>query len=128
MIFVCGGMLGEAFYHTFKDEYDLRTSDIEVNEPWLTELDARDYESIRNEASEFNPDYIFNLAAYTDLEFCENNPEDTYLTNTIGAENGALISKEIGAAYLFVSTTGIFDGGKDIYNDYDIPVLLSVYG
>ena len=128
MILGAGGMLGEAFYHTLKDDYDLRPSDIDVNESWLTELDARDYKAVRNEASEFNHDYIFNLAAYTDLEFCENNPDDTYLTNTIAAENGALISEEIGATYIFISTAGIFDGGQDTYNDYDIPVPVSIYG
>ena len=128
MILGCGGMLGEAFYHTFKDNYDLRASDIDVNESWLTELDARDYEAVRNEASEFNPDYIFNLAAYTDLEYCETNPDDTYLTNTTAAENGALISEEVGATYIFISTAGIFDGGQERYNDYDIPLPLSIYG
>ena len=128
MILGCGGMLGDAFYHTFKDNYELRASDIDVNESWLTELDARDYEEVRNEASNFHPDYIFNLAAYTDLEYCENNPDETYLTNTIAAENGALISEEIGATYVFISTAGIFDGGRDIYNDYDLPAPLSIYG
>ncbi|MCH8304902.1 MAG: SDR family oxidoreductase [Candidatus Marinimicrobia bacterium] len=128
MILGCGGMLGEAFYNIFKDEYKVRASDIDVNEAWLAELDVRNYDAIREEALEFKPDFIFNLAAYTDLEYCENNPMETYLTNTTGAENGALISEELGSTYIFISTAGIFDGGQDSYNDYDIPVPLSVYG
>ena len=128
MILGCGGMLGEAFYHTFRDDNEVRPSDIDVNESWLTELDVRDYSAVRKEALDFKPDFIFNLAAYTDLEFCENNTDETYLTNTTGAENGALISEEIGATYIFISTAGIFDGKQDRYNDYDIPMPLSVYG
>jgi len=121
-------MLGEAFYNTFYDDYKVHASDIEVNESWLTELDVRDLDAIREEALEFQPDYIINLAAHTDLEFCENNPDDTYLTNTVGAENGASISEELGSTYVFISTAGIFDGGKEIYNEDDIPVPLNVYG
>ena len=121
-------MLGEAFYNTFKEDYEVRASDIDVNDSWLTELDVRDYSAVRQEASEFRPDFIFNLAAYTDLEYCENNPNDTYITNTIGAENAALISQELGSTYVFISTAGVFDGGQETYNDYDIPAPLSVYG
>ena len=121
-------MLGEAFYNIFNNDYEIRATDIDVNETWLAKLDIRDYDAIRQEAIKFKPDYIFNLAAYTDLEYCEINPEDTYLTNTIGAENAAFISEEIGSTYVFISTAGIFDGGQDIYNEYDIPVPISVYG
>ncbi len=121
-------MLGEAFYNTFKDDYAVRASDIDVNEPWLSMLDVRDYDAIKQEAIKFKPDYIFNLAAYTDLEYCENNLVDTYLTNTVGAENAALISEEIDSTYVFISTAGIFDGNQETYNDYDIPVPISVYG
>lgn len=128
LILGCGGMLGEAFYNTFKDDYEVRASDIDVNESWLTALDVRDSDAIRKEALEFRPGFIFNLAAYTDLEYCEDNPEAAYLTNTTGAENAATISEEIGSTYVFISTAGIFDGGKDVYDDHDIPAPLSVYG
>ena len=36
-----GGMLGEAFYQQFKGEYELKCSDIDVNEEWLSYLDFR---------------------------------------------------------------------------------------
>lgn len=121
-------MLGEAFYNTFRNDHEIHASDIDVNESWLTELDVRDIDAIRKAALEFKPDHIFNLAAFTDLEYCENNPDETYLTNTTGAENAAAISGELGITYVFISTAGIFDGAKDIYDDHDIPSPLSVYG
>ena len=37
-----GGMLGEAFYKVFKDEFEVKCSDIDLNEKWLTHLDFRD--------------------------------------------------------------------------------------
>ena len=31
-----GGMLGEAFFTVFSNEYNLKCTDIDVNENWLT--------------------------------------------------------------------------------------------
>ena len=73
----CGGMLGEAFYEQFKTEYDLKCTDKDVNEKWLSFLDFRDRESYIKDVVEFNPDYLFHIGAYTDLEFCEENKDET---------------------------------------------------
>ena len=42
----CGGMLGEAFYTQFKDEFELKCTDKDVNEEWLSFLDFRDLKSM----------------------------------------------------------------------------------
>ena len=76
----CGGMLGEAFYKQFKDEYILKCTDKDVNEDWLTFLDFRDFEAYKKDVIDFAPDYLFHLGAYTDLEYCEKNINDTYNT------------------------------------------------
>ena len=44
-ISVCGGMLGEAFYKNFKEAYELKCTDIDVNEEWLGFLDFRELEA-----------------------------------------------------------------------------------
>ena len=87
----CGGMLGEAFYKQFRNEYIIKCTDKDVNEDWLTYLDFRDYQDYRKDVTEFKPDYLFHLGAYTDLEFCENNVDETYNTNTLGVENAILV-------------------------------------
>ena len=89
----CGGMLGEAFYKQFKDEYELKCTDIDVNDKWLSYLDFRDLEAYKADVREFGPDYLFHLGAYTDLEFCETHVEDTYLTNALSVENAVFIAK-----------------------------------
>ena len=73
----CGGMLGEAFHKCFGPTYELKCTDIDVNETWLSYLDFRDYEAYLADVSEFKPDYLFHLGAYTDLEFCELNQDET---------------------------------------------------
>jgi dTDP-4-dehydrorhamnose reductase len=122
-----GGMLGEAFYTQFKEDYILKCSDKELNEEWLSFLDFRDLESYKKDVETFKPDYLFHLGAYTDLEFCENNAEDTYLTNTISVENAVYIANQLDIPILYISTAGIFDGNKDLYDDWDQPNPLGVY-
>lgn len=122
-----GGMLGEAFYTQFKDHYELKCTDKDVNENWLSFLDFRDFEQYKKDVSSFNPDYLFHLGAYTDLEYCENNADDTYLTNTISVENAVQIANELNIPVLYISTAGIFDGNNELYDDWDQPNPLGVY-
>jgi dTDP-4-dehydrorhamnose reductase len=123
----CGGMLGEAFYHQFKSSYVLRCTDIDVNEEWLDYIDFRDLKKYSEDVEKFNPDYLFHLGAYTDLEFCEQNVDATYLTNTTSVENGVYIANKLNIPILYISTAGIFDGKKDCYDDWDVPNPLGVY-
>lgn len=123
----CGGMLGDAFYKIFGAEHELKCTDVDVNEPWLSCLDFRDYDSYRRGVMEFRPDYLFHLGAYTDLEYCELHSADTYATNTLSVENAAYIANELNIPLLYISTAGIFDGGKDVYDDWDQPNPLGHY-
>ncbi|HBG70692.1 MAG: NAD(P)-dependent oxidoreductase [Bacteroidetes bacterium GWF2_43_63] len=123
----CGGMLGEAFYHCFRNDYDIKCTDKDVNEDWLSFLDFRDYDAYKKDVKEFNPDYLFHLGAYTDLEFCEENVADTYKTNTTSVENAVYLANKLDIPLLYISTAGIFDGHKELYDDWDTPNPLGVY-
>jgi len=123
----CGGMLGEAFYSVFSQDYDLMCTDIDVNDDWLNYLDFRDLESYRKDVESFKPDYLFHLGAYTDLEYCELHPDDTYTTNTMAVENATYIANNLNIPLLYISTAGIFDGAKDVYDDWDHPNPLGHY-
>ena len=103
----CGGMLGEAFYQQFKDDYIIKCTDKDVEE--------------------FKPDYLFHLGAYTDLEWCEQNADEVYLTNTLCVENAVYIANTLDIPLLYISTAGIFDGKKQLYDDWDQPSPLGVY-
>lgn len=122
-----GGMLGEAFHSQFKNDYTLKCTDKDVNEEWLSFLDFRDLDAYKKDVETFKPDYLFHLGAYTDLEYCEKNLEDTYLTNTISVENAVYIANALDIPLLYISTAGIFDGNKDLYDDWDQPNPLGVY-
>ena len=123
----CGGMLGEAFYRQFNDGYELKCTDIDANEDWLSCLDFRDFEAYREDVFSFQPDFLFHLGAYTDLEYCELHPDETYITNTLSVENAVYIANQLNIPILYISTAGIFDGSKDAYDDWDIPSPLGCY-
>jgi dTDP-4-dehydrorhamnose reductase len=122
-----GGMLGEAFYKKFKDDYSLKCTDIDVNEEWLSYLDFRDFESYKKDVKNFQPDYLFHIGAFTSLEYCEEHVDETYMTNTIATENAVHIANELDIPLLYISTAGIFDGAKDTYDDWDLPNPLGHY-
>ena len=122
-----GGMLGEAFHRVFQQDFIIKCTDKDVNEDWLSFLDFRDLDAYRKEVYDFKPDYLFHLGAYTDLEFCERNIDDTYATNTIAVENAVYIANELDIPLLYISTAGIFDGKQDLYDDWDLPNPLGHY-
>ena len=123
----CGGMLGEAFHRQFSAEYYLKCTDKDVNDDWLSFLDFRDFQAYRDDVRHFKPDYLFHLGAFTDLEFCENDADGTYLNNTLAVEHAVRIANELDIPILYISTAGIFDGKKAIYDDWDLPNPLAVY-
>ncbi|HEX5788454.1 MAG TPA: NAD(P)-dependent oxidoreductase [Woeseiaceae bacterium] len=123
----CGGMLGEAVYEYFAARCRVFASDIDQNTDWLHYGDVRDYRQMERSVADFDPQLIINLAALTDLEYCEKNPDNAWATNALGAENMALIAGKRNVPHVYISTAGIVDGAQDVYNDFDMPNPLSVY-
>ena len=123
----CGGMLGDAVYKKFSQNYEVKATDIDTNEDWLSYADVRNYKEIRDSILEFQPDLIINLAALTSLEYCEQNQEEAWLTNALGPENIGLVANELDVPVVYISTAGIYDGEQEYYNDFDKPNPLGIY-
>ena len=121
------GMLGEAFYRFSSKDFTIKCTDLNFNDEWITYLDFRNYDNYLDDVSKFEPDVLFHLGAYTDLEYCERNIADTYITNTLSVENAVRISNELSIPLVFISTAGIFDGKKIFYDDWDLPNPLGHY-
>ena len=122
-----GGMLGEAFYEVFNNEYNIQASDINLTEKWINYLDFRDFKKYRKDVMLFNPDYLFHLGAITSLEECDLDQNTAYSTNTLAVENATIIANELNIPIIYISTAGIFDGKKDLYDDWDEPNPLGHY-
>jgi len=123
-----GGMLGKAVYEVFSKNYkQVMATDIDLNEPWLSFLDFREYSQVEKAFTSFQPDLVLHLGALTDLEHCEKNIENSWLTNALGPENTAILCKRYNIPMVYISTAGIVDGAQDVYNDFDAPNPLSIY-
>ena len=121
-------MLGEAVYATFSPRCNVLATDIDLNEPWLRQLDVRDRAAVAKVCDEFKPDYIVHLAAMTDMEQCEHEFENAYRTNTEAVQFTGEEARARGIPFAYISTAGVFDGTKDIYLEDDMPNPLSIYG
>jgi len=92
-------------------------------------LDVTDFQEIINFCERHKPQAIIHLAAETDVDRCERDPEYAYLVNGIGTYNIAMAAKAIGAKVVYVSTAGVFDGSKTgPYTEEDEPNPQNYYG
>ena len=122
-----GGMLGAAVVDECSADATVEASDLEPRAPWLERVDVSDMVAFGDAVEAFRPDLLVNLAAFTDLEFCELNPEAAWSSNAVGAENGGLIAQRLDIPYVYISSAGIFGGEKEWYDDDDQPDPLTVY-
>jgi dTDP-4-dehydrorhamnose reductase len=123
------GMLADAFIKYYKKKgAAMLLLDIDSTEGSVINADVGDFARISKVISDYNPQIVMHLAARTDLEYCENNSQETWRTNALGTENVANICSALDIPMVYISTAGIFDGKKNEYNDYDDPNPLNVYG
>lgn len=75
------------------------------------------------------PDVVINTAAFHKTDQCEDDPAKTFAVNTLGARNIAMVTKEIGAADVYISTDYVFDGRqKTPYGEDSVPNPINTYG
>lgn len=118
---VVGGYVSEAFA-----DQELILTDV-VGDGEL--LDVGDPTAVRTAFAEHRPDTVIHLAAATDVDQCEKDPDLAYRTNAIGTQNVALACKEAGAVLVYTSTAGVFGGDKPVpYTEFDTPAPANVYG
>ncbi len=92
-------------------------------------LDITDLKETLSIIEKYKPEAIINLAAETDVDRCERDPEYAYFVNSIGAYHVAYAARKIGAKLVHISTAGVFDGEKERpYNEEDIPNPQNYYG
>ncbi len=95
-------------------------------------LDISDYAKAKEIILSHRPDAIIHLAAETDVDWCQNNPQECSNINVKGTQNLVNIAKEIESVFVYPSTFYVYGGGKkDYYDDRvdepDIDTISSVY-
>ena len=95
----------------------------------LPELDVADRAAVDAAIEEHRPDVVLHLAAETNVDRAEQQPDRAYLINAIGTQNVALACARHGAELVYVSSAQVFDGEKhDPYHEFDDVGPRTVYG
>jgi dTDP-4-dehydrorhamnose reductase len=77
----------------------------------------------------YEHDVVINCAAYTAVDYAENNPELTFEINANGPKNLASVCKEKNAKLVQISTDYVFSGNASVpYRESDPTNPKSVYG
>ena len=76
------------------------------------ELNILDRAQVIRVITEHAPLAIIHLAAATDLDRAENEPDHAYTLNAIGTHNVASAARAVGATLILASTSGVFNGKK----------------
>jgi dTDP-4-dehydrorhamnose reductase len=97
--------------------------------PTHAEIDVSNTMQVQNIRDAFAPRVIFNGAAWTDVESAESHEEEAVAVNGRGAENLALLSSQVGATFIQISTDYVFSGNDHgDYREDDITTPVSAYG
>lgn len=104
-------------------EYEVVSYDVD-------KLDISDLNKVREVLNIEKPNIVINCAACTNVDGCESNEELAFKVNSLGPRNLAIISEEINAKLVQVSTDYVFSGEeREVpFREYDLTSPYSVYG
>ena len=125
----CNGQLGRAIRKEYADEnVEFINTDI-VESEGVVSLDITDVDAVLNLARDKKPDVIFNCAAHTNVDKCEEQWDLAYKINALGPRNLSIAARELDAKMIHVSTDYVFEGnGTKPYTEFDEPNPVSAYG
>jgi len=120
------GQLGNSLEKVFKSRYDLvPTSRTKPNKNTNYFLDITNSLLVKDMVSAISPDIIINLAALTNVDLCESNPDLAHAINFQGVKNLVNVFK---GPIIHLSTDYVFDGKLGQYKENDITNPINVYG
>jgi dTDP-4-dehydrorhamnose reductase len=115
-------MLANALLPCLADRHEVTGVD-------LNDFDISQEAAVQKAFRDLRPEFIYHLAAYTDVDGCEANPQLATQVNAEGTANLARSCSEVGATMLYVSTDYVFDGSGDRpWREDDSTNPLSAYG
>ena len=124
-------MLGtDVVSELLKQGHEVIQTDINCPFAVISNLDVTHKKDVFRQIEKNRPDYVFHLAAETNVDLCQEDQKHAFAVNAHGTRNIALACKELGVGLLYVSTAAVFDGEKRTpYTESDIPKKsANVYG
>lgn len=123
------GMLGSALCPLLsKKGYEVIGTDVNITHNGQVFLDIKNFADVEKLSVLYKPEMVFHLAAATDVDKCQLDPDFAFSVNAAGTKNIALICKKLDVPMVYISTGSVFDGKKaEAYIESDQPNPLNVY-
>ena len=118
------GQLGEACIKNLKLHFNIISAGRHTSDNGV-QLDITDAAMTEKVVAETRPDLILNLAAMTNVNGCETDPEMAEAINVDGVKN---LFKNFDGHFIQISTDYVFDGTDGPYGEDDETNPISVYG
>lgn len=93
-----------------------------------TQLDLSQRGDVKSLLSSFQPEVVVNTAAAVDVDWCELNREQAWLSNVTAVEHLVEAARKCGSRIVHVSTDYVFDGKNPPYDETDTPSPVNYYG
>lgn len=113
---------------------DLTGKGYEVSAPHENEANLlHSVDDLKAIIEPLDPEIIIHIAAVTDVDAAERNPELAHAINKEGTRKIAVIARDLGAIMAYVSTDQVFDGNRNpqsspAYTPKDKPNPINQYG
>ncbi len=131
-LFITGaqGQLGQAVLDLFQGQYHIFGVDL-LREPpkqavQYATVDITDESRLAKLIADIRPDVILNLAAMTNVDNCERQPEFAHKINVETVNH--LLTHSLDAKFIHISSDYIFDGENGPYTETDPVNPINVYG
>ena len=108
---------------------ELRTRGYEAIGWDRDKLDITDGARVESVVASWNPEIVFNAAAYNQVDVAESEPHASFVVNALAVRNVALACRQLDARFVHFSTDYVFDGtaGRP-YSESDPTHPLGAYG
>jgi dTDP-4-dehydrorhamnose reductase len=101
----------------------------EVTSLTHSDIELSNIDSVSRALQGSRPQVVVNTAAMHHVDNCEREPQQAFAVNGLGARNLSLVTRDMDATLIHVSTDYVFDGTKGSpYVETDTPRPLNVYG
>lgn len=126
LIFGAGSKLAQSLYHVLKENASHTSSWVSSKErpEWFSDFewitgDILDSSFVQDTVKNTNPDVIINLAAYTNVDGCE---DDKFVSHQVNFEFPKLLSQLTldNKKLIHISTDYVFDGKEGLYKINDV--------
>jgi len=128
------GMLGQSVVSLFNvnDIYEVHLASFEpesfFNDLPYTTINIGSKKEVKKLLLNFYPDYVINLAAFTNVDKCETERELCWNVNVNAIEYLAKYCVPANSHLIQISSDYVFDGHNGPYSESDLPNPISYYG